>query len=159
MSGGGQFRLHPRFGEVHPVIPRLRRLLLVRKLRAEPLCLQQPLDLTVTRRDEQIAQVRAAGARQVRVAETQDGLVRVMVARAAVPALRARVRADLHEPERNRRAGISVPMPAGADQRQRFIRRLRRGPGAAGGYAGAHGGHADKVMDGANMRFHICGPE
>ena len=63
-----------------------------------------------------------------------------MVAGAGVPALGARVRADLDEPKRHRRAGVSVPMPASADQRQGVVSRLGRGPGAAGSDEGDHGG-------------------
>ena len=103
------------------------------------------------RYDEQVAQVGAARAGEVCVTEAQYARIGIMIAGAGVPAFRARVGADLHESKRNRCARVSVPMPAGADQRQRFVHWLRRGPGNAGGHARAYAGDADKVMDKSSM--------
>src|SRR5207237_8613864 len=64
---------------------------------------------------QEIEHVSNAGATQVRVAETHNGVVGVVVSRAPVPAFVVRIRAELHCPERNSRSWVGVPVPAGAD--------------------------------------------
>ena len=57
-------------------------------------------------------------------------------------------------PESIQAPALKRDKPAGADQRQGFVHRLRRGPGAAAGHAGAQGSEADKVRDWSSLWFH-----
>ena len=53
----------------------------------------------------------------MRVAETVDGRIRVMIASAAVPTIQAGVRTELHHPERCSGARIGVSVPSRANER------------------------------------------
>ena len=74
-----------------------------------------------------------------------------MVARASVPALGARIRADLDVAKRHRRARVSVPVPAGADQRQGIVGWLGRGSGGDGPEESDYGSEWDEVTNGQSI--------
>ena len=68
------------------------------------------------RHQQDVAVVGDAGATQMRVAETVDDRIGVVVTGTAVPAGESRVRAELDHAERARGARIRVTMTAGAHE-------------------------------------------
>ena len=91
------------------------------------------IELAGKRREADIAQVAAAGAAEMGVAEAQDRLVGIMVARAAVPRFQAGIGTDLDHAEGDRGAGVDVAVGVGADHRQCGLE--RRGFSGNGGQA------------------------
>ena len=69
------------------------------------------------RQEQQVAQVRAACAAQVRLREAVERAVRIPVSAAVVPVEVPGVRTRLHEPERIRRSRSSVPVGGRPDAR------------------------------------------
>ena len=105
------------------------------------------LDLADRGHQQHIAQAAAAGAGQMRVAETHEWRVsRIMIAGAAVPALDRRVGAELDHAKRHDRAGIGMPMFGGADHRQRLFDRMLGSP-SGGGYQARSRENSDKLMN------------
>ena len=66
--------------------------------------------------DEEIAEVGTARSAQARVGETVDAIVGVMIARAGIPIVNARVGAGLYHAVRHHGSGVGVPMTAGSDE-------------------------------------------
>lgn len=98
-------------------------------------------DGTARRHDGQLADDRTADARQVRLAEAVDRVLRVVVA-----ALSPGVRTDLDHAEGRAGTGERVPVVLRADERvdaldERLGRRSRRG--CAGGQHGPEGGRSE----------------
>ncbi len=65
---------------------------------------------------EDIAVVRYAGSAEMRVTEPVDRRIRVVIARATIPACEPRVGTELDHPERNDRTRERMTMTTGADE-------------------------------------------
>ena len=109
--------------ELHGIIARLGLLVLVRK--GEGVFLIDDGGLANERGDENVAVVLTAGAVKMRVRESVDAAVAVMVGGTAVPAFQPRVRAHLNGAERQDRARVGVPVLVRAHERVNILR-LRR---------------------------------
>ena len=83
--------------------------------------------------DEEVKQVAAARAAEMRVAEAHDGVIGDVVPGAPVPAVVEGVGAELHGAEGHRRTGKAVSVTAcadhGIDPHERIISRSRSGGG------------------------------
>ncbi len=104
------------------------------------------LDVADRGHQQHIAQTAAAGSGQMRVAETTNGAVGIMIAGAPVPALDRRIGAELDHAKRHDRARIGMPMFGGADHRQRLFDRMLGGP-SGGGYQARSRKNSDKAMN------------
>ena len=136
--------------ERHRVVAGLRllRLLAVaaRVVRA------RVVELARERHHEQVAQVAAPRAGDVRLREAEDALVRVAVAAAVVPPRVAGVGPRLHEPERIRRRRVAVAVVGTPDERVDLARRALASQGRYTRNA------QDDRQDGYQFHFHSGSP-
>ncbi len=113
---GGEFDGSVCLVEQHLVIARLRHLVLVREMRLIPIF---PLStfhfpLPTDGHQQHIAVVGAAGAAEVGVAEAVDGVVRIVVATASVPAVETSIWRRLNHAKRHNGTGKRVSVAVGA---------------------------------------------
>ena len=130
--GGREFGQHVVLVEQHPVVARLRQFVVVRKMRlkagaVQRLIIRARIQRTGQRQHQQFRQLRTARARNVRVTETHDRRVRIIISAARIPRARARVRTELHKPKRHGRPRICVTMTGRAHHGQGFVDRFGRG--------------------------------
>src|SRR4029079_1960257 len=83
---------------------------------------RKKLRLADGRHKQDVAVIRNARAAQVRVRKAVDDVVRIVITRAAVPVVGARVGRKLHQPERRGRSWKRVPVSARADERVDVMR-------------------------------------
>src|SRR5258705_7026232 len=129
VSRGRQYRQHMIFIEQNLVVSRRGKFIVMRETRAQPihsecLIIGGFLQLARDGKHQHITQIADASAGQMRVAETEDGRIRIMITGASIPAFDRRVRAKLDKDKRHGRAGISVAMSTRADQVENFVNRM-----------------------------------
>ena len=125
-----EFRGNLRVLQQHAVIARHRQLIGMGEPRSIALARGAGFELDLADRGHQqhVTQAAAAGSGQMRVAESANGAVGIMIAGAPIPALDRRIGAELNHAKRHDRARISMPMLGGADHWQRLFDRMLSGP-------------------------------
>ena len=117
VRAGRQFGRNPPLRETYAVISRRCHLVLMReRKRFHGISAVLHGHIPEGRREQEVAQVRATGAGQVRMGEAQDGIVAVMVAGTAVPARVPGVGTQLDHARRHGRSGIGMSMETRADE-------------------------------------------
>ena len=100
----------------HLVVARLRHLVLMREMALIPISPLSSLHfpLSTHRHQKQVAVIGASGAAEVGVAETVNGVVRVMVTTTAVPTVETRIGRRLNLPKGHNGTRERVTMAVGA---------------------------------------------
>ena len=121
MGRGGKGHVHSPFRETHLVKAGQSPFIGVReRKRVDHVLPVHLLNLAYGRGEEEVAQVGTAGAAQMRVRKTQDGVVAIMVTAAGIPVFRSGVRAQLDQAVGRGGSGEGMPMETRADERIHF---------------------------------------
>ena len=113
-----EFRHESGFRELHCPISRLRGfVLMIERVRVNVIAGSVFFRCIRRRVEEDVGQVGASGTAQVRMGESDYGIVIIMVAGAGIPAFRPGVRAQLHHAVRSRSSRICVSVESCADHR------------------------------------------